>query len=232
MSHAVFQTLSPVRAPRRFTPAPGLRLQRKCSCGGACADCRRQEEKRSAPAFANRVGYSLGELPIWPPGFIGDDIDAPAQMPGGEGAVPAAGGGGGGGTRRRGGSCAAICDRAYADSSLNGGGGGVICLDSAKCPCVFDVPPLRRGQCPGFDAIVLRHERAHLGDVDCNPTGGLHRPPFRDPSQALGSECTHRRASIAEMDAIIPRARGICRTGMESIRALLNTWVTANCGAP
>jgi hypothetical protein len=164
--------------------------------------------------------------------FIGEVMDTPTLAPnadgsetisdGGEAATPAQAGGGG---------CTDICNRAYADASLNFGGGGVICDGATKCACVFDVAPLRRGQCPGFDAIVLTHERRHLTDVDCNPSGGLHRPPFRDPSQATTSECTHRRESIAEMNRIIPGASGICRTGMVSIRDQLNTWVTANCGA-
>ncbi|PAP76023.1 hypothetical protein BSZ37_05985 [Rubrivirga marina] len=95
---------------------------------------------------------------------------------------------------------------------------------------MFDVPPLTRGQCPGFDAIVLLHERRHLTDVDCDPSQGLHRPPFRDPSAATASECAHRQESIREMDRIIPGSAGICRTGMQSIRAQLATWVSANCG--
>jgi hypothetical protein len=34
------------------------------------------------------------------------------------------------------------------------------------------------------------------------------------------------------MDRIIPGSAGICRTGMTSIRAELQAWVTANCGGP
>lgn len=160
-------------------------------------------------------------------GFIGEIDDTPAIVPGlTDERTPTRTSGSTGG-----GGCTDICNRAYANSSLNSGGGGVICDGATKCACVFDVAPLRKGQCPGFDAIVLNHERQHLTDVDCNPSGGLHRPPFRDPSAANASECTHRRASIAEMDRIIPGAAGICKTGMQSIRSQLNTWVTANCGA-
>ena len=129
-----------------------------------------------------------------------------------------------------GGGCTAICNRAYADPALNFGGGGVICDGATMCACAFDVPPLRRGQCPGHDAIVLAHERAHFADVDCNPSRGLHRPPFRDPARAVASECAHRRTSIADIDRILPGSSGICRTGMQAIRGQLNTWVRANCG--
>lgn len=160
-------------------------------------------------------------------GFIGEVYDTPTLVPsavdGGTATEASA--------KTGGGNCTDTCNRAYANSSLNYGGGGVICDGATKCPCVFDVPPLRRGQCPGFDAIVLRHEQQHLTDVDCNPSGGLHRPPFRDPSNATSSECMHRRQTIAEMNRIIPGASGICRTGMTSIRDQLNTWVTANCGS-
>jgi hypothetical protein len=157
--------------------------------------------------------------------FIGEVEDTPTLVPGMVG-----GSGTGGSPMHVGGGCPSICNRAYADASLNFGGGGVICDGATKCACAFDVPPLRRGQCPGFDAIVVTHETRHLPDVDCNPSGGLHRPPFRDPSQATSSECTHRRESIAEMNAIIPGAAGSCKTGMTSIRDQLNAWVTANCG--
>jgi hypothetical protein len=192
-----------------------------------------------------RFHYDFGRLRIRdegraaPPGeqfatarFIGELQDVPTlngedagTVTDGGDAEPLQAGGGGGG-------CTNICDRAYASSSLNFGGGGVICDGSTKCACAFDVAPLTRGQCPGFDAIVLAHERGHLTDVDCNASGGLHRPPFRDPSAANASECTHRRASITQMDAIIPGAAGTCKTGMQSIRAQLDTWVRANCGSP
>lgn len=172
-------------------------------------------------------------------GFIGEVTDTPATVPGETDAGTAKGGAKGdatggakGGTRRRAGpNCIDICNRAYANSSLNFGGGGVICDGATKCPCVFDVPPLSRGQCPGFDAIVLHHEQQHLTDVDCDASAGLHRPPFRDPSTATASECRHRRTSVAQLNRIIPGASGVCQTGMTSIRDQLNTWITANCGS-
>jgi hypothetical protein len=168
------------------------------------------------------------------PGFLGDvDDTIPSLLDGGEGVTD------GGGTAEplKGGdapaakSCDDICGRAYADSSLNSGGGGVICDGSTKCACVFDVAPLKKGQCPGFDNVVLSHEQHHLTDVDCDPKGGLHRPHFRDQSKAEASECTHRKESIAQMDAIIPKAAGTCKTGMQDIRNQLQTWVTAHCGS-
>ena len=99
----------------------------------------------------------------------------------------------------------------------------MICDGATKCPCVFDVAPLTRGACPGFDAIVLAHERRHLGDVDCNPSGGICigrrsailRTRWRPSARIAG-------ISIAEMDRIIPGSSGICRTGMTSIRAGLH----------
>lgn len=163
--------------------------------------------------------------------FIGEVMDTPTLAPDTGDTETISDGGGAVTPAQTGGGCTDICNRAYADARLNFGGGGVICDGATKCPCVFDVPPLRRGQCPGFDAIVVIHERRHLTDVDCNPSGGLHRPPFRDPSQATASECTHRRESITEINRIIPGSSGICRTGMISIRDQLNTWVTANCGS-
>src|SRR5262249_30076652 len=120
---------------------------------------------------------------------------------------------------------------AYKDSSLNHGGGGVLCDGATKCPCAFDVPPLTRGQCSALDDNVLAHERRHLGDVDCDSSKGLHRPKFRDPSKANASECTHRKESIAELDKVIPSQTGDCKSGMQTIRDKLNTWVTANCGS-
>lgn len=125
--------------------------------------------------------------------------------------------------------CTDICDRAYKDASLNGGGGGVICDGSTKCACAFDVPPLTRGQCPDLDTIVITHETNHLSDVDCDATKGLHRPPFRNPADATKSECTHRKQSITELDGAIAKATGNCKTGMQSIRSQLDTWVKANC---
>jgi len=158
--------------------------------------------------------------------FIGEIDDTPAQVPG------KSAGSGKGGTAKKasGGNCSTICNKAYADASLNSGGGGVICDGATKCACVFDVPPLKKGTCPGFDDLVVKaHERRHLSDVDCNSSGGLHRPPFRVPSDATSSECKHRRESIVTIDALLPKAAGICKTGITSIRGQLNTWVKANC---
>jgi hypothetical protein len=115
---------------------------------------------------------------------------------------------------------------------MNFGGGGVICEKGTKCACAFDVAPLRRGQCPGFDAIVVAHETQHIPEVDCAANAPLSRPPFRPGVNGTAAECTHRRESIAAMDAIIPGSAGTCRTGMQQIRGVLAAWVAANCGAP
>jgi len=185
-----------------------------------------------------------GEMARQAPGLISEDLDTPAldasapatdagaAPPRDAGAAPAPDAGTA--PTAGGGDCGSICDRAYANSSLNYGGGGVVCDGATKCPCSFDIPPLplRRGACPGMDAIAVAHERRHLGDVDCNPAGGLHRPNFRDPSAAMASECTHRRETIAEVNAILPGSTGVCKTGMTALRDLLQTWVTANCGGP
>jgi hypothetical protein len=129
-------------------------------------------------------------------------------------------------------TCTEICDQAYKDPSLNHGGGGVICNGNQKCACVFDVSPITRGECPDFDAIVLHHEQRHLTDVDCDPSKGLHRPPFKDPTKAIASECAHRTVSIAEMDTAIAKATEPCKGKMTTIRGELDTWVKANCGGP
>jgi hypothetical protein len=226
------------------TVAPHGGSLARCACGGAviaggeCAPCRRERVARQPSALSDALAAAnLARAAGGPrdhPQFIGDLEDYPTfdaewdeYSPfddGGSDAIPTAGPSGGG--------CSSICDRAYASASLNGGGGGVICDGAQKCACVFDVAPLKRGSCPGFDAIVLTHERRHLGDVDCNASAGLHRPPFRDPAQANASECTHRRESIREMDAVIPVAAGSCKRGMQQIRGVLAAWVAANCSSP
>lgn len=235
-------TSSASRAVAAVPASHGAALAR-CACGGAvlagdeCAACRRERVARQPSPLADALAAAtLARAAQSAPEFIGDLEDYPTfdaewdessmfvDDGGGGDAIPTAGPSGGG--------CSSICDRAYASASLNDGGGGVICDGARKCACVFDVPPLKRGACPGFDAIVLTHERRHLGDVDCNPSGGLHRPPFRNPAEANASECTHRRESIAEMDAVIPIAAGSCKRGMEQIRGVLAAWVAANCSSP
>lgn len=185
-------------------------LQRKpdCACGGKCGDC--QSKTDSRPHFIGEVDDGIPRLAPDP-----DPIATPMDAPDAGKKAP---------------TCGDVCDRAYKDASLNSGGGGVLCDGSTKCACVFDVPPLKRGQCPDFDKVVTTHETRHLTDVDCDATKGLHRPPFKDPAKANASECEHRKQSITEMDALIPTAKGDCKTGMESIRGQLDTWVKANCG--
>jgi hypothetical protein len=190
-------------------------------------DKRASFERTSGHDFQRiRVHSEIRRERTLSPTFIGEVEEVPALAPG----TGPSGATTGTAAPSTGGGCPDICNRAYANASLNSGGGGVICDGVTKCPCVFDVPPLLKGQCPGFDAIVRTHETRHLPDVDCNPAGGLHRPPFRNPAAANSSECAHRRQSIAEMDRIIPIAAGVCKTGMVSIRSDLNTWVTGNCG--
>ena len=202
---------------------------------------------RSIDGVDSRTAPVLSEMARHAPGYIGDVTDTPAldasvpapdagatpptdagaAPPRDAGAAPATDAG-----APPAGDCGSICDRAYANPSLNGGGGGVICDGATKCPCAFDVPPLARGACPEHDAIVLAHERQHMSEVDCNPSSGLHRPPFRNPSTGTASECTHRRESIAAIDRALPTSTGTCKTGMTTIRGVLQSWVTANCGGP
>jgi hypothetical protein len=193
----------------------GSTYEEQRSVGGSCPKCR--QEGIGSPAYYGDLDKGVPQLTP-DAGAPAQTTDAGAPVPKTDAGAPA------------GGDCSSICDRAYANSSLNFGGGGVICDGSTKCACVFDVPPLHRGQCPDFDANVRAHETRHLGDVDCNPTGGLHRPGFRNPSAANASECTHRRESMAELDAVIPRQTGACKPGMQTIRAMLASWVQANCG--
>jgi hypothetical protein len=126
-------------------------------------------------------------------------------------------------------SCSDVCDRAYTDSKLNKGGGGVVCDHGAKCPCVFDVPPLKRGQCPDLDTIVLSHETKHVSEGDCGSDPAPHRLGPKDPSTLIPTECKHRKESITELDAAIPNNKGDCKTGMQTIRDGVSTWVKANC---
>lgn len=131
-------------------------------------------------------------------------------------------------------SCDEICSDAYKDSSLNHSGGGVICDGSTKCACVFDLKELglTKGECPAQDADIKHHEEQHLGDVDCDPSKGLHRPPFKDPSKAIASECAHRSESIHNLDEAIKKAGEPCKTKMTTVRSALDTWVKAHCGGP
>jgi hypothetical protein len=126
-------------------------------------------------------------------------------------------------------TCKGLCDRAYADPALNRGGGGIVCERGVKCACVFDVPPLRRGQCPDLDHVVQTHEDRHLSEAVCSATAPLSRLGARPGVDRVTVECTHRRESIAELDAVIPRATGTCKTGMEAVRSGLDAWVRANC---
>jgi hypothetical protein len=93
-----------------------------------------------------------------------------------------------------------------------------------------DIPgPIKRGACPGYDAIVVAHETRHLPEAVCDPTRGLHAARFADPTRSNALECQHRRESIAEMDAILPKAAGACKTGIQAIRDDRAAWVRANC---
>jgi len=209
-----------------FTTHPsGQELQRKqdCACGGQCAEC----------------GGNASQKPM---GFNGDLEKVFSLTP--EGNQPAnqeEGGPDGGGAQPAQTAtpapaqspCSVLCDQAYANPALNTGGGGLVCMNGLVCACVFDNPPLRRGMCPGFDAIVMNHERRHLGEAEPCPANATIRRLGPAPGvDLLAIECLHRRESIAEIDAILPGSAGICRTGMEEIRRQLATWVAANCGGP
>lgn len=187
-------------------------LERKtdCACGGQCGGCK------------GKKASFIGDLDDDVLRLAPDGSEATTQEAGSPAteAEPLQSGGGG---------CTSLCNRAYADPALNGGGGGVVCEKGVKCACVFDVAPLTRGQCPGFDAIVLAHETRHLPETDCSATAPLSRLGTRSGVDLTTVECTHRRESIREIDAILPGSAGICKTGMQSIRAQLDTWVKANC---
>jgi Domain of unknown function (DUF4157) len=132
-------------------------------------------------------------------------------------------------------TCDQICNDAYADSSLNSAGGGVICDGSTKCACTFDIPVgsgIKRGECPEIDRIAKKHEERHLVDVDCDASKGLHRPPFKDPSKATSSECAHRKETSDELNEAIKKAADPCKTKMNDLKSVLDTWVKANCGGP
>lgn len=190
-------------------------LQRKpeCACGGQCNDCKGKAESFYGDLDEGIEKQMPGEnLPAAP-----TDETTPEPMDKGDKPKKA--------------SCTDICDRAYKDSALNTGGGGVVCDGATKCACVFDVPPLKRGQCADFDKVVMTHEKKHVSEntSKCDPKGGLHRAEVRDPSKLTEAECRHRKASIKDLDKVIPKNKGDCKTGMESIRDLLDTWVKANC---
>ena len=200
------------------------KLQRKegCACGGHCAKCSGKASPKPA-SFTGELQDVFQQMP--PDGGQPAPVTPDAGAPdGGGGAEPAQA------AAPAASPCSVLCDQAYANPALNGGGGGVVCMNGVKCACVFDVAPLRRGQCPGFDAIVMAHERRHLPETDCPPNAPIQRLGPRAGVDLTAVECTHRRESIAEMDAIIPGSAGICRTGMVSIRAELAAWVSANCG--
>jgi hypothetical protein len=196
------------------TPAP--QVQRSCcsSCagGGPCETEKREEPMNFSGELDNGVfaiGPDGGRSPV---PLAGPDAGTPID------AGPAAG------------DCTSLCSRAYADPHLNQGGGGVVCEKGVKCACVFDVSPLHKGDCPKFDAIVLAHETRHLPESDCAANAPLSRLGPKPGVDLTAQECTHRKESIAEMDAILPDATGACKTGMTSIRAGLAAWVAAHCG--
>jgi hypothetical protein len=213
-TQSVYGNQAMLRMLSARSTGPQSVLQRKpdCACGGSCASCKHKSES-----------------------FYGDlDDHIEKQMPGTElpgTPAPVPMDKSGGTTKKAAPSCTDICDRAYKDDSLNTGGGGVVCDGSTKCACAFDVPPLKRGQCPDFDQVVINHESKHVkeNNSECDPKGGLHRAKVKDESKLVERECEHRKASIKEIDALLPKAEGDCKTGMKSIRDLLDTWVKATC---
>jgi len=225
MSGARPQPRSRIFAPPVYSFSNQSRLQTlqkksDCACGGDCSECKSKSSGSQMGFLDELEDNTFQQLPDETPPTGGPVETGPSD------AEPLQGGGGGGS------NCSSLCDRAYASPALNYGGGGVVCERGTMCPCVFDVAPLRRGQCPGFDAVVLAHERRHMPESICPANAPLSRlgpPPGVDRTAV---ECIHRRESIAEIDAIIPGAAGICKTGMEQIRARLAAWVAANCGAP
>lgn len=212
-TQSVYGNQAMLRMLSARSTGPQSVLQRKsdCACGGSCASCKHKSESFYGDLDDNIEKQAPGlEIPAGP---------APEPMEKG------------GGTKKTAPSCGDICDRAYKDSSLNMGGGGVVCDGATKCACVFDVPPLKRGQCPAFDQVVLNHETKHVKDnnSECDPDGGLHRAKVKDTSKLVAKECEHRKASIEEIDALLPKAGGGCKSGMQTIRDRLAEWVKANC---
>jgi hypothetical protein len=192
-------------------------LQQKpdCACGGQRAD-----RKPKAESFYGDLNDGIEKL--------APDIASLSRVTGDPEVVPMDKDAG---KKEKAPDCGDICDRAYKDDTLNTGGGGVVCDGATKCACVFDVPPLKRGQCPDFDRVVLTHETHHVteNNSECDPKGGLHRAKVKDDSKLEATECKHRKESIKELDAVIPKNKGDCKTGMQAIRDLLDTWVKANC---
>jgi hypothetical protein len=127
-------------------------------------------------------------------------------------------------------SCTDVCERAYKDPNLNKQGGGVICDHGAKCPCVFDVPPLKRGQCPDLDADILAHETKHMSGGDCPSDPAPSRLKPRNPANLTKEECVHRKASVANLAKLIPKQKDdTCKTSMQTIHDRIDAWCKANC---
>jgi hypothetical protein len=192
-------------------PSQGGVLQRKCACGGECADCQEKQAEGAAgsPAFFGEVEDVVGGSA---PGQV-----APPPVPTEAGAKKAP-------------DCNDICDRAYKDPSMNRNGGGVICDGDTKCPCVFDGVSMKRGQCPDWDRITITHEKKHLPEVDCDPQKGLHQPPFRDKSKLEAMECAHRKDDIPELEKALKKAGGGCKAQIDKHLKFLRVWVKGTCG--
>ena len=162
------------RDPQRRAVTPRLRTPQRlsrsaCACGGTCPGCKGGEPPQAKLEHASRGA----------PRFIGDVTDTPAldpetPSPGGDEAVPLTGGGG----------CSSICDRAYADPTLNFGGGAS--CDGATGPLCFRRRPAHarfaQASTPSFSRMAPPPRRRRL-----QSNRRMHRPPFRDPSAATAS---------------------------------------------
>jgi hypothetical protein len=220
-------TIPPPKARVFAPPVPSFSnqsrlgtLQRKpdCACGGQCGSC--QAKKTSAVGYEGDLDdgvYAVSpedaapapspEAPTEASPMDDSKKDKPAKPP----------------------SCDDVCERAYKDPNLNKQGGGVICDHGAKCPCVFDVSPLKRGQCPDLDADILAHETKHMPGGDCPSDPAPSRLKPRDPKNLTKEECEHRKASVKNLESIIPKSKGDCKTGIQTIHDRIDTWVKANC---
>lgn len=182
-------------------------LQRKsdCECGGQCGSC--GEKAKSTLNFIGDMDdvFSIAPDVTKPKKKMPDFVTKAIK------------------------DCNDICDTAYADPTLNRGGGGVVCKGQTKCACVFDVPPLTRGQCPDLDHIVWKHEIQHIDEGDCPAGDGMSRLKARSAADRTRLECIHRKESIKDIKKALPEQKGDCKTGMETIKTGLETWVTANC---
>ena len=109
--------------------------------------------------------------------------------------------------------------------------GAVVCEGGQKCPCFFGFGDAKPGDCPELDKIVLKHEKQHVPESECDPSEGAnpHRAKTKDPKKYAQNECQHRRESIADLKDAIKKSSGKCKAAMLGLSAKLRIWVSQNC---